>query len=222
MSSNASIDFLEMLKGGSSKSLIAVIDTETNWRDEVMSIGIAVADAKTFKCQDTRYYIIDPEYRVGGIYSNVLHYSREKKHVTFGVTIESGANSNVTREIMLSRRQALQDIDKYLRDNGITKIFAYNGKFDLGHLKELSHFEWYDIMRIAAYKQFNGAITEDMPCCKTGRLKTNYGVEPITRMLSGDKRYTEVHNAVYDAVDELRIIELLGHVLEDYECARIN
>lgn len=217
MSSNASIDFLEMLKGGSLHptvkrvgDCIAVIDTETNWRDEVMSIGVAVADAQTFKCVDTRYYIIDPEYRVGGIYSNVLRYSDGKRDI------------ECAKEIVLSRKGALGEIDKYLKESGITKIFAYNGKFDLGHLKELSHFEWYDIMRLAAYKQFNRAITEDMACCKTGRLKTNYGVEPITRMLSDDKRYCEVHNAVYDAVDELRIIELLGQELCAYECARIN
>ena len=133
MSSNASIDFLEMLKGGSLHptvkrvgDCIAVIDTETNWRDEVMSIGVAVADAQTFKCVDTRYYIIDPEYRVGGIYSNVLRYSDGKRDI------------ECAKEIVLSRKGALGEIDKYLKENGITKIFAYNGKFDLGHLKELS------------------------------------------------------------------------------------
>ena len=213
MSSNASIDFLEMLKGKSvtpSHKCIAVIDTETNWRDEVMSIGIAVADEKTFKCCDTKYYIIDPEYKVGGIYSNVLRYSDGKRNI------------NIAKEVVLSRKKALAEIDKFLKESGITKIFAYNGKFDLGHLKELNGYEWYDIMRLAAYKQFNRAITDDMACCKTGRLKTNYGVEPITRMLSGERGYCEVHNAVYDAVDELRIIELLEHEICKYECARIN
>ncbi len=190
--------------------LIAVIDTETNWRDEVMSIGIALADAKTYKCVDTVYYIIDPEYKVGGVYSNVLHY---RDRANRGLSGE---------EIMLSRSRALQEIKRYLTSNNVSKIFAYNAKFDYGHLGELSDFEWYDIMRLAAYKQYNHAITETMICCKTGRLKTNYGVEPITRMLTGDNYYCEVHNAVYDAVDELRIIELLGHELSQYECARIN
>ncbi len=50
----------------------AVIDTETNWNDEVMSIGIVVAEAETKKEIDAVYYIIDPEYRVGGMYSNEL------------------------------------------------------------------------------------------------------------------------------------------------------
>ena len=42
------------------------------------------------------------------------------------------------------------------------------------------------------------------------------------RMLSGEKNYREIHNAIYDAVDELRIVELLGHSLEKYDCAKIN
>ena len=234
MSSNPSIDFLEMLKNGSSRTSntashvsvdttfdalnnvsdnanrIAVIDTETNWRDQVMSIGVAIADDTTFKCVDTLYYIIDPEYRGGGMYSNVLRYR------------DSKSCASHAKETVTSRKEALRSIAEYLRSKKITKIFAYNGKFDMGHLEELGCFEWYDIMRIAAYKQYNKAIDDSFACCKTGRLKTNYGVEPITRMLSGDTRYCEIHNAVYDAVDELRIIELLGHELSTYECARIN
>lgn len=44
----------------------AVIDTETNWNDAVMSIGVVVADSETI---DSVYYIITPEYKVGGISS---------------------------------------------------------------------------------------------------------------------------------------------------------
>jgi hypothetical protein len=250
MSSNASIDFLEMLKGSSLKqknkstevkiekkeenkkektiekkaenkaekiienkvekaapkvtaSTIAVIDTETNWHDEVMTLGVAIADAASFKCLDTFYYIIDPEYRIGGMYSNVLRQSFSKQMVG-------------------SRRDTLQNLRSFLKQNNINRIFAYNAKFDCGHLKELADFEWYDIMRLAAYKQYNRAITDEMLCCKTGRLKTSYGVEPITRMLSGDSRYCEVHNAVHDAVDELRIMELLGQSIDKYNVAKIN
>ena len=41
------------------------------------------------------------------------------------------------------------------------------------------------------------------------------------KMLTGDDRYSETHNAVRDAEDELRIIQLLGHGLQQYEIARI-
>ena len=88
-------------------------------------------------------------------------------------------------------------------------------------ITELSGYEWYDIMRLAAYRQFNNSIPQTAECCKTGRLKRNYGVEPIMRMLTGNSSYFEVHNAVMDAVDELKIMELLGHGIEKYECARI-
>lgn len=39
----------------------AVIDTETNWNDEVMSIGVVVADSATIEEIDWVYYIIAPE-----------------------------------------------------------------------------------------------------------------------------------------------------------------
>ena len=44
-----------------------------------------------------------------------------------------------------------------------------------------------------------------------GRLRHGYGVEPILRLLSGNSAYRETHNALQDALDELAIMELLGH-----------
>ena len=41
-------------------------------------------------------------------------------------------------------------------------------------------------------------------------------------MLRQNKRYRETHNAVCDALDELEIIRLLGHELEEYEIALIS
>ncbi len=210
--SNSSLDFLNMIKNSatppnvtrddSNEPLIAVIDTETNWHDEVMSIGVAVAKATDFKCVASAYYIFSPECNIGGFYSNALHLRNVKENIC-------------------SRQKAMTDIRAYLEFKGVTKLFAYNAKFDCSHLKELSDIEWFDIMRLAAYKQYNRAIPDDLPCCKTGRLKTNYGVEPIMRMLTGNCRYTETHNALLDAMDELKIVELLGRKIEDYECGRL-
>ena len=39
----------------------AVIDTETNWADQVMSIGTVIGDEETFQCVDARYHVLDPE-----------------------------------------------------------------------------------------------------------------------------------------------------------------
>lgn len=85
----------------------AVVDTETNWNDEVMSIGVVVADFGTKEKIDSVYYIIDLEY---------------------------------------------------------------NASFE---------------------------------------------------MLSKDRRYSETHNVVLDAEDELQIMRLLGHGLSKYDIARI-
>ena len=203
----------------------AVIDTETNWHDEVMSLGVAIADKTTFKCLETRYYIFEQEARVGGMYSGVLYKctnstaSANRNGAAFGtVQTTTAAASPITAP----RTTAMADLSDYLSSKGITSIYAYNAKFDCGHLPELKNYNWYDIMRIAAYKQFNKSIPDAAPCCKTGRLKSNYGVESITRMLTGNSRYYEVHNAVADAVDELRIVELLGLPLTAYDIARIN
>jgi len=77
-------------------------------------------------------------------------------------------------------------------------------------------FEWFDILRLAAYKQYNPCIPAAARCCQTGRMKCGYGVEAVYRMLSGNGRYTEVHNGWFDAMDELKIMEMLGHPLEVY------
>lgn len=52
--------------------MFAVIDTETTYADEVMSIGIVMADEETFRPVDARYYIIAPAYQTGGMFSHVL------------------------------------------------------------------------------------------------------------------------------------------------------
>ena len=184
------------------RKMIAVIDTETNWNNEMMSIGIVFSKEDDFRVTDQKYYIIDPEWRVGGLFSNVLRIRDVKSEIA-------------------DRKTALSEISQWLSENKVSRIFAYNAKFDQGLLPELSDYSWYDIMRLAAYRQFNKSIPETAECCKTGRLKRNYGVEPIMRMLSGNYCYCEVHNAVRDAIDELEIMRLLGHPVGEYEIAQI-
>lgn len=180
----------------------AVVDTETNWNDRVMSIGVVVADSGTKEKIDSVYYIIDPEYKVGGMYSGELR------------TEEKGA-------CVTDRKKALHEIGKWLDRYHVKKLFAYNASFDKRHLPEYAGYEWYDIMRLAAYRQYNKAIPGSADCCKTGKLKYGYGVESILKMLGKDKRYSEAHNAVLDAEDELQIMQLLGHGLSKYDIARI-
>ena len=51
---------------------IAVIDTETNWADAVMSIGTVVADSENFTLTDQRYHVLTAECALGGMYEDVL------------------------------------------------------------------------------------------------------------------------------------------------------
>lgn len=181
----------------------AVIDTETTWTDEVMSIGIVIGDASTNKPIGGQYYIISPTYRKGGMYSGVLNILKSQNTITD------------------SRRNVIADINSLLSEYHIEKILAYNAKFDFNHLPELRNYNWCDIMRLAAYRQYNSCIPTHVECCKTGRIKKGFGVEPIYQMLSGNRRYREIHNAFTDAVDELRIVEMLGHDISTYEIGRI-
>ncbi len=182
----------------------AVIDTETTWGDEVMSIGIVAADFKNFKSVGKRYYILTPYKNHGGMYTYALYAK------------------NIVPDIECPREEALADASDFLKKCGVEMIFAYNALFDYRHLPELSAFSWYDIMRIAAYKQYNNKIPETADCYKTGRLKSGYGVESIYRILSENSSYCELHNALTDAEDELAIMRMLGIGSNGYIPAKIQ
>ena len=179
----------------------AVIDTETNFDNEVMSIGVVIADKENFLPVETKYCILYPEYKRRGMYSYAL-----KMH-------------DKEPDIVDSRQKIIQDINYLLQKHGVNSIFAYNAKFDYKILPELSLYNWYDIMKVAAYKQHNSKITDDMECCSTGRLKRDYGVEGVMRLLTGNRSYYETHNALCDAIDELNIIKLIGIKYEKYSSA---
>ena len=116
----------------------------------------------------------------------------------------------------------LEEIRRVLQDNGDDRLMAYNAKFDFNHLPEFSDYTWCDIMKLASNRNYNDKIPSNVECHKNGRMKKGYGVENILRMLLGNRRYIETHNAFYDAVDELKIVQLLGHNLEVYDDAIIN
>ena len=174
----------------------AVIDTETNWNNEVMSIGVLVAKCRNFEKTDSRYYILPQEEKVGGMYSKSMRQT--------------------THEIITGHRtEVISDVRALLNSNGVDDLFAYNASFDKNHLPELSDFCWHYNTKVAEYKQHNPCIPDHLPCCKTGRLKRGYGVEPMLQML-GVEDYCETHNAVIDARDELKIMIKLGYEIDYY------
>ncbi len=184
--------------------MIAVIDTETTWKDEVMSIGIVTADSDTFLPLEKRYYVLTPFKDHGGMYSAVLYAG------------------DITPDLEGSRKSVMSDLTDFLRSREISDVFAYNAVFDFQHLPELREFIWYDIMKLAAYRQYNKKIPASADTFSTGRLKRGYGVESIYRLLSGNYSYNEVHNAVFDALDELEIMRMLGLEAVCYSAARIG
>ena len=121
-------------------SRFAVIDTETTWYDRVMSVGAVIADSATLQPVETRYYILDPEFREGGMYSSALILRREDKHA------------------FSAREEAMDDLLSCLNAHGAEQVFAYNARFDRAHLPELASFGWYDIMALAAYRTYNPCI----------------------------------------------------------------
>ena len=176
----------------------AVIDTETNWADQVMSIGTVIADAETFEHIEAKYHILPIECQIGGMYYDTLFLETP------------------VQPILCTRAEAMADLRGWFRQHNVRSIFAYNACFDRNHLPELRDFGWYDIMRLAAYRQHNPKIPATADLCSTGRLKRGYGVEAMLRLLAGDRTYEESHNAFFDALDELEIMRLLGHPLDDY------
>ncbi|SCX10084.1 Helix-turn-helix domain-containing protein [Lachnospiraceae bacterium YSD2013] len=183
---------------------IAVVDAELNNNNEVMSVGAVIADPDTYKIKDERYYIITPENLAGGIFL---------KELRTGDCLNAPA---------VSREEAMDKIAFFLRDSNVRSIYAYNAAFDRDMLPELCEFAWYDIMQLAAYKQHNPAIGPGESCNKEGRLKRDFGVGAMIRRMSGDVSFTETHNALYDARDELKIMELLGRPLSDYDFTLVD
>ena len=176
----------------------AVIDTETNWVDRVMSIGTVIADADTFELFAAKYHILPIECEIGGMYESTLFLETP------------------VHPILCTRAEAIADLRVWFQQHGVHSIFAYNACFDRNHLPELQDYEWYDIMRLAAYRQYNPKIPVNADCCSTGRLKRGYGVEPMLRLLSDNRTYHESHNAFFDALDELEIMHLMKHQLSKY------
>lgn len=176
----------------------AVLDTETNWADQVMSIGTVIADTESFRPVAVKYYILPMECEIGGMYYDALFLDTPVK------------------PILCAREEAMGDLLGWLRQHQVESIFAYNAGFDQRHIPELGEFHWHDIMRLAAYRQHNPQIPACADCYSTGRMKRGYGVEPMLRLLSGNGTYRETHNALFDALDELNIMLLLRHRLVDY------
>lgn len=174
----------------------AVIDTETNWYNEVMSIGVVIVEEGVFEPIGEKYIIVEENAKAGGMFSYALLVKGQKPEKCI-------------------KTKAVEKLIDYLKINDVNYIFAYNAAFDYRCLPELSEFRWHDILKIAAYKQYNPAIPINAECYGTGRLKSGYKVGDIMLMF-GEKSYCELHNALTDAFDELKIMKYLNYSIHKY------
>lgn len=179
----------------------AVIDTETTWSNEVMSIGIVISDDESFSVLEKKYWIIEPTCEEGGMFSSTLMLKG-------------------TKPKRCTREKAISDIRQLLNKHGTVTLCAYNASFDRNHLPEMHDMEWLDIIKVAAYKQHNKYLPKRAEYCGTGRLRSGYGVEEMMHHITKTWNYSEKHNAVTDAEDELKIMELLGRDIQYYRAAQ--
>lgn len=194
------------------KNTFAVLDTETTWnmpgnlkfgtkyKDTVFSVGVVIADAKTFEMCHVAYYILTPECTENGMYAGELKLAPEK------------ITKKCTREECINELNAL--FGKY----HVKDIFAYNAGFDFRYMPELSAYTWRDIMKKAAYQDSNPWLKSYSyeHFYSTGRLKSGYGVEDMCQLLKGDEFFYETHCAIFDSIDELFIIKQLSYPIEEY------
>ena len=188
-----------MEKSLNTQSTFAVIDTETNFDDEVISIGVVIADTLSFNPIESKYYIITPECSRPAMYSNSL------------------VVSNIPVDLKQSRQIVIDSVIELMENHETESIFAYNAKFDYNHLPELCCYEWYDIMKLASNINYNKFIPSTVECFSNGKIKKNYGVQPIIQLLTNNPAYLELHNALQDALDELTIMRIIGHKIDAYK-----
>lgn len=200
----------------------AVLDTETTWSDPrclkfgneyadtVFSVGVVIADVKTFEIVRVLYYILTPEFTENGMYAAELEM----------------APTSITKKC--TRDECITELKSTFRQYRVCDIFAYNASFDFRHLPELTDYSWHDIMRKAAYKQFNPWL-DTFPAenfYSTGLLRRGRGVEHIYALLKGDEYFLETHCAIFDALDELFIMKTLAYdihfypVLNEEKCSK--
>lgn len=182
----------------------AVIDTEITLSGEVMAIGIAVAQKSDFTLVRQGYVMVTPACNKAAMFSSSLEYEGEKLP-GYGYCY-----GKCTEE------RTVDAVKEFLGQMQINTIFAFNMSSDRKALPFLQDKNWCDIMDIALYKQYNKHIPSSEKTFSTGRIKRNGSVKGIMKMLSGDKEYEETHNALQDAMDELKIMQLLGRPAEQY------
>lgn len=180
----------------------AVLDSEVNWVNSAMSIGVVVAN-ENFEILSKKYFIFVPDCLIGGLYYNNMD------SIHGDIAIEG------------HRKSKLKDLISFFRENDVKKIFAYDALTEFNLFPELRGFMWFDIFQFAAYKQYNEFLPKDAEYFSNGRLKSGFNVGNILSYIFGES-HDEAHNALQDALDELSIMRFLGISPTFYSSLQLN
>lgn len=195
------------------RKYLAVIDVETNQsygtlyggsiRDgAVMSVGVAIADAGTYKCVDRFYGIVTDEAEKPS-----WEPARRSLYLPEAGTDVEG-----------NRQQVLAGVKALLKEYDVDTIAAYNARFDKDHLPELQKdYTWIDIMLPCEYRQYNPYLPLYLQTYSTGKVANGYKVDDLLRYIGDPHHRSEKHNALTDALDELFIMKKLNHPLDFYQ-----
>ena len=178
---------------------IAIIDVETSFSNNLMSVGVVIADKESFEYISGFYGIIVPkEY---GMFSDAIYKFRVDK-----------SKFNVKE---LNRESCLAHVKEVLEENNVEYILGYNSGFDYRCLPELQEYKWIDIAKVAAYKTYNQFIPPQVEASKTGRIK-KWSMEVVMQN-TNRRSYMELHNAFQDAYDELLLVQAVKQPISLYE-----
>lgn len=183
--------------------IIAIIDAKLNFIDEIISIGIAIVDAKTFEIKTAEYFLVPEELIIDGFNNG---------NITIAHTYQTyfGAHKDIENHIR-----------KLLNQYNITNIYTFNGKFIYSKLTGLQKYHWYDIMKVAAYKQYNYKLPDNLMFNDQGRLLYKCNIKDLMEILTKTYFYYTNH-ALYDVLDETKMMKLLDLNINVYDCAKMN
>lgn len=201
---------------------VAVIDVETTWHDEVMSIGAVIVDTRDkYRILDVAYWLVSPFCYQPAMFSGAIELSMVKESSFFyqkgNCILDSVTETEDTFENCIAGLKAL--LDRYY----VSSCFAYNGHFDKRHLLDLDGVVWFDLVVPFTSYDLNPYLSsekipgENLGFGKAGvRLVKEYSFFDIMRHIPGCKRYRETHNGCVDAFEEAMAMQMMKLPRDEY------
>ena len=85
----------------------------------------------------------------------------------------------------------------------------------------MQNYHWYDIIKVAAHKQYNYKLPDNLMFNDQGRLLYKCNIKDLMEILTKTYFYYTNH-ALYDTLDIARIMKIVDLNINVYDCAKIN